>query len=754
MELLCPAGSFDALTAVVENGADAVYFGGGAFNARREAKSPEDLKEAVDYCHIRGCKVYFTLNTLILDREFKAFLELAYKAAKCGVDAFIAQDLGAGCALKKEFPEIPLHASTQMTVTNSYAARWLEEIGYERIILARELTKREIKAIHNKVNIPLEAFAHGALCEGYSGQCLFSSFLGGRSANRGECAQPCRLKYEIGNKSGHLLSAKDLCLIDYIKELKNCGVSSLKIEGRLKRAEYAAQVARVYRRAIDGEEISEEDRGNLKAVFNRGDFTSGKFGGDKRRLYISNSGHIGLPLGRITRVYRNKNGETVEIDTLRKVSAGDMVIGADGSAKPVSVKRAEQSESGCKLTFDGKTGFKKGDDLRLVYIKNLMESLSPERQKGKRKMPLAALVRIEAGEKAKLIISGKEGRTAEVFGQIVQQAENKAVTQEEIVSQISKTGGTPFYFENIEVDLKDGAAYPKSALNELRRSGLNSYAEMLTRPREVKPPDFGLINELKSKFHRKAVKAKLSAYVATLAQARAVEEIVDILYIPVKYADVDFADKKVIPALPPVCSDKYIKAALPIINEFKSVLTTCPFSFDGKKIADYTFNITNLFSLKVLSDSGYSRGVLSPELTAPQVRDLTRHSPIETEATVYGKINLMITANCPVDCAGKNCKIETEEVFLKDRMGKKFLLRKAGEGCSVAILNSVPVYMADKINDVYADVMRLVFTDEPPELCAGIARHYKNALNGEKIETPQSGEFTRGHYYRGFNKYE
>ena len=751
MELLCPAGSFESLKAAVNNGTDAVYFGGSSFNARRSAKSPGNLEEAVRYCHIRSCKVYFTLNTLVLDREFKAFLELAYEAAKSGVDAFIAQDLGAGYALKKEFPEIPVHASTQMTVTNSYAAKTLEKLGYERIILARELTREEIKEINRKVNIPIEAFAHGAICEGYSGQCLFSNFLGGRSANRGECAQPCRLKYEIGGKSGHLLSAKDLCLIKYIKELEECGVSSLKIEGRLKRAEYVALVARTYRRAIDGAEITDADIENLKAVFNRGEFTVGRFGGDNDRLYPLTPGHIGAHLGKITKAYRQRSLDIAEIKTSKTVNAGDIVLCIGENAEPRTVKRAEHIKDGYKLYFDQKTGFTPGAELRLVYDKELIEELFLS--DNTRKKPLNADVEIETGNNSRLKITDGEGREASVYGNPAEKAVKRAVSEDEIKAQISKTGDYPFYFESVTVKSDGDAAFSKSALNKLRRSGLNEYINLLTEPRKVNPPDFELLNKLKSAPPRKILKPKLSAYVSCAEQARAVKDLVDIIYFPAADAENFNGIKNAVPALAPVLSDNEIKRALPVLDKYKSALLTTLIPFGGEKIADYTFNITNLLSMRVLYDSGYSRAVLSPELTAPQIRDLTYYSSIETEAIVYGKINLMITANCPVNCGGSNCKIEAGNVFLKDRLNKKFLLRRVGEDCRVSLINSVPIFMADKINEVHADVLRLIFTDKTPDKCAEIIETYRDALNGKSIKT-LNGEFTRGHYYRGFSKYE
>ena len=234
MELLCPVGSFESLKAAVQNGADAVYFGGGRHNARRLAENITDLRDAVSYAHLRGCRVYFTLNTLVLDKELADWAAIATDAALAGVDAFIMQDLGGSSVLRHMFPDVPLHASTQMTTHNTANALALEALGFSRVILARELTAEQVRTIKHGAGIGIEIFAHGALCYGYSGQCYMSSMLGGRSANRGLCAQPCRLPYQLDGANGYLLSTKDLCLLGRIQEIADAGVDCIKIEGRLR----------------------------------------------------------------------------------------------------------------------------------------------------------------------------------------------------------------------------------------------------------------------------------------------------------------------------------------------------------------------------------------------------------------------------------------------------------------------------------------------------------------------------------------
>ncbi len=278
LELLCPSGNTASLKSAIANGADAVYIGNKNFSARNYADNFEILYSAIEFAHKHKVKVYVALNTLVTDRNLKNWVKTAYDA--CNADAFIVQDLGGAKLLKKHLPQIPLHASTQMTVHNLYQCKTLEELGFTRVVLARELSYAQIKHITSNCVLQTEVFVHGALCYCYSGQCLMSSFIGARSANQGMCAQPCRLMYDLQGKKGYLLNTKDLCLIDHIQKLKEVGVTSLKIEGRMKNPFYVGVTAKLYKKAINGEPLTKEDRQMLNLTFNRG-FTHGNFLGEK-----------------------------------------------------------------------------------------------------------------------------------------------------------------------------------------------------------------------------------------------------------------------------------------------------------------------------------------------------------------------------------------------------------------------------------------------------------------------------------------
>lgn len=338
VELLSPVGNFDCLKAAVQNGANSVYLGTNMFSARAFASnfSLDELEKAIQYAKIRGVKTFLALNTLVNDIELEQAMEIAKKAYKFGIDAIIVQDLGLAIALIKAFPNLPIHASTQMTVHNLNGALKLQELGFRRVILARELSVNEIAYICNNTNIEVETFIHGALCISYSGQCLFSSMLGGRSGNRGKCAGPCRLPFELleNNKivdSGYLLSTRDLCGLDFIPNLINAGVKSFKIEGRMKSPEYVATVTRIYRKYIDlalsdyDYVIDEDDKKQLLQVFNRGMSSSGHFNSEANRdlVYKEKPNNMGLFLGKVQK-YNTKKG-LITIKLNEPIGIGDTI---------------------------------------------------------------------------------------------------------------------------------------------------------------------------------------------------------------------------------------------------------------------------------------------------------------------------------------------------------------------------------------------------------------------------------------------
>ena len=436
VEVLAPAGSYESMEAAFAAGADAAYIGGSRFGARAYAENldREMLCRAIDYAHLHGRRLYMTVNTLFKEQELKELPDYLLAYYKRGLDAVIVQDLGAMAVIRRYFPDLPVHASTQMTITGVYGAKLLKELGASRIVTARELSLEEIRQIHQQVDVEIEGFVHGALCYCYSGQCLMSSLIGGRSGNRGRCAQPCRLPYEVwqGGKKvnkrqeGFVLSLKDLCTLDLLPDILEAGVYSLKIEGRMKSSRYTAGVTAVYRKYVDqylangrkGYQVDPKDKQMLLDLFDRGGFTEG--------------------------YSMQHNGKSM-------------------------------------LALKEKPAFRETNQ-------KLMEEIDQTWVKKKLQEPICGCLELTPNEEAKLTLmmtgawkkrNPEEMIQAVVYGQEVQPAKNQPMTRETISRQIKKTGNTPFVFEEVTIVLNGDVFLPLQALNELRRKGLEELEKQI-----------------------------------------------------------------------------------------------------------------------------------------------------------------------------------------------------------------------------------------------------------------------------------
>jgi len=496
-ELLAPAGSFESLKAAVESGADAVYLGAKSFNARMKSEnfSENDFERAVDYAHSKDVFVYLTLNTLVQNNEIALALETARQAADFGVDAFIVQDVGLFGLLKHNFPDVGIHASTQMTVCDKAGAEFAFDLGAKRIVLARELSLDEIAEILGAFPTrEFETFIHGALCICYSGQCQMSNSLGGRSGNRGNCAQPCRLPYllTVNGKQvsrNHLLSPKDLCGLDAIPQLVGLGVRSLKIEGRLKSPEYVAATTSIYRKYLDMAEdpsysVMTEDLDILAQVFNRGGFTKGWFYEDARPTIMSveKPKNWGLQIGETTS--RSDSSRTAKVRLSAPVEIGDGIeIWTDAETSPggvVSVlmkdgRHIKTSSPGEVVTlgnFPGSWGF--GCKVYKTSSKSLCDGLLREVNLMPRKVKISAEIEIAFGKPVVLKVSDAFGNLISKESDVGVEASQKVnLTEERISEQLSKTSGTPFVIENSRVRLELGAYFPLSEISRLRRDALD-----------------------------------------------------------------------------------------------------------------------------------------------------------------------------------------------------------------------------------------------------------------------------------------
>ncbi len=674
MELLAPAGNMENLIAAVQSGADAVYIGGTEFSARKSAGnfSIDEIKEALKYCHLRGVKLHIAANILIKNKEKDAFIEYIGKLNEIGVDAVIIQDIGMANVLHKIYPDLTLHASTQMTITNVNGAKKMKQMGFSRVVLARELSKAAIEKIIKSVDIEVEVFCHGAICMCYSGQCLLSSIIGGRSGNRGMCAQPCRLPYELDEDKKYYLSPKDMSLVDRLKDLSEIGVTSLKIEGRLKRKEYVSAVCGIYRKYLDDtKKVSADDYYELLNAFNRNGFTSGYFD-DK----------LGINM--------------MSIDNPSNVSENIF----SESAK----KRAEKNAN-----------FRKTD----IYLSAKMRKGEP--------------LNISAWDDFGHFVSS-------VGTKISEEAINNPITKERLKSQLSKFGNTSFSPQTIEIDLEENITIPISEINEVRRMATELLEKEILICQEKRK-----FNYIESDFQREEKELVLTAEVTNFEQAEcAIKNGIKRIYAPVLLSNLlleKHQDLEIVSKLPPIMRDdrEYEK------TQNSRILISNIGQFDSKKVCygDYRLNITNSESLSFYKE--LCEVTLSPELNLGELRSIAKG----TEVIGYGRIGLMLMENCPLRANGK-CQNKEMIHSFKDRMGENFPLRCQG-GCVLELLNSKPIYMADKINDLRklgVASIRLIFTIEKEAECQKIIDEYKFSLNGGKIDSPKINTFTRGHFYR------
>ena len=482
-ELLVPAGDFDCVRAGVQNGADCIYLGANMFSARANAKnfSLEELKEVIEYCKIRNVKTNLTLNTLITDSEFADAVLLAKKAYEFGIDAIIVQDLGLGKYLIDNFPNLEVHASTQMSVHNLEGVLELEKLGFSRVVLSREVPINEIEYIRNNCKVDLEIFIHGALCISYSGQCLFSSLVGGRSGNRGKCAQPCRLPYELIEKNskdentidkGYLLSPRDLCSLENLPTLVKLGVNSFKIEGRMKTPEYVATVTRIYRKYLDLAKSAEsnklykidvQDKQDLLQVFNRGGFSDGHLSGspNKNLVYSEKSNNMGVFLGNISKFNNNKGHITFTTSGVLNVGDKISIENKKHETSLYTVSELMIKDKNIRQANPGdiiKIGRMKGN----IFVGNKIFKISDKAltfsaletlNKENIKRNLNCKLIVHKDLPIELTVFDENGIEVSIHSDVIPEiATNLPITKERLITQLSKTNNTPYQFSNIEID--------------------------------------------------------------------------------------------------------------------------------------------------------------------------------------------------------------------------------------------------------------------------------------------------------------
>jgi len=690
LELLSPAGSPEGIIAAVQNGADAVYLGLGDFNARRGAKNftNEEFEKAVSYCRIRGCKVYVTLNTLVSDREIPEALEAARLANRCGVDGIIIQDLGLVSVLRQALPDLPLHGSTQMSVHNLAGAQAAAEMGLTRVVLARELSLEQIKYISQNSPIETEIFVHGALCFCYSGQCYMSALIGRRSGNRGMCAQPCRLQYSLGGRmDDYPMSLKDNCLVDRLKEIEEAGVTCIKIEGRMKRPEYAAIVTGIYSKALkEQRQPTAEEMNMLQSAFSRQGFTQGYFDGDKKDMF-------GI------------RGEPENVD---KLFAATRRAYADGELRRVPVHFytvAEKGESIKAIAFDD-------DGNRAIAV-------GPVPEKAKHQGLTDAYL------------------TEQMFktgGTPYQCVENKAKTDPGLYLPAAAINELR---RKLVSELSEKRAQPPE-----RRSG-----PLPEPPQNVKTlADPKLIIQVRSEDQLTSDLADLRpAYLYVPAmlmaeQPRLVLPFVEKGTVPVAVLPriINDTQMREVHSTLQRLFDYGVNEAL-VGNIGHAMLAK---SVGMKLRADFGMNAFNSYTLEMLTQMGFLSATASFELRLSQIKDLAK--PLDTEIIIYGRLPLMVSEQCIIKKSSGRCSCQTP-AQMSDRMGSVFPVVKE-YGCRNVVYNAHKLYLADKKEDLYSAGLwglRMMFTTESARECVEVTRGHMG-LSGYKPNV-----LTRGLYYRG-----
>lgn len=815
IELLSPVGSIEALYAAVENGADAVYLGGKLFNARQYASnfSNDELKDVIKYAHLNNVRVYVTVNTLLDDKEIEKAMEYIVFLYNINVDAIIVQDLGLACLTSSLLKDFEIHASTQMTINNYYGAKFLEDLGFKRVVLARELSLDEIKQIKNKTEIELEVFIHGALCICYSGQCLMSSIIGGRSGNRGRCAQPCRMPYSIimkdngqtikGFEKKYLLSPKDLNTIDYLDSIVDAGISSLKIEGRMKRPEYVAIVVSKYKKALDimnaknnKLKISDRDRREIAQIFNR-NFTKGYMFGDfgKKLISFDKPNNRGIYIGKIKKIKGNSMYALLEYS----LNKGDGIEFINGTGQNIGYLVEHDIASDNNLNKYALVRFPKIKGVRkdaLIYktsdVKLLEKAQNSYQARGKNiKLGLSLEVFIRIGSPVQIHAYDDENQVTICSDEIVEAGLNVVLTKDKIIKQMNKLGNTPYFLEKIDIDLQEGSMVSISVLNDVRRRVVKSLIEKRISIKGREKIDTNIIKSQMNQIFlqkdnvKKDFARKLSIKVENHYQFNKLDmKKVDRVYLNfsqniqecIKKAhdngvEVYFATDKII-------SNNEFESIENVLNEIGveniegmsvSNLGTLKFAvekYEGLKIhCDIGLNIFNKYSAYFLKNYGVESMTLSPELKLSQIREICSNSMGEFEVIGYGKLPLMVSRYCPLSLV-KGCeddkfceKCELKEGFaLKDRKGMIFdLVRKKG---ITTIYNNQPIFVLDYLEDIYSSgisMIRMDFTTEKNgirELQNIYFNYAKGKINYKKAKEfttyyKENHNITKGHFFRG-----
>ena len=769
IEILAPAGSIEALKAAINAGADAIYMGGSRFGARAYAQNPEEdaLLEAIAYVHLYGKKLYLTVNTLLRDEELYGELYdylLPYYAA--GLDAVIVQDLGVLNYIREAFPDLPVHASTQMSLTGPEGTAFMQSLGVSRIVPARELSLKEIRRIHDQTGVEIEAFVHGALCYSYSGRCLLSSVVGGRSGNRGRCAQPCRKVYEAEGVKGNLISMKDLSALKVLPDLIENGVSSFKIEGRMKNPSYVALVTYLYARYVDlyfqkgrkGYHVREADLVKLADVFNRGGFTEGYYFRKPSDQMISTekANHTGTVAAEVVAA----KGRNLSLKALRDLNAGDVLEFSgrkDNYTLGAPIKRGTVFKAMCR----DKKGLPVGRILNRTRNNALLDKIETDLIQNEKKIPLSGSLEIRRGVPVTLLLTSHDLYVC-ATGKVPLEAKNRPVTEESVKKPVMKTGNTHFVLTTLNVSLDDGLFIPNGDLNALRRDAIAGIEKAILDQSKREAP--------KGRPERQAEVSKkqtpgVSALVSTPAQLDACLKKDFIRRIYISFAFYEEAEKalrrvqdsgrEAVFALPhisrrPLSEDE--KALLKVadgvlIRNYESLGEIQKLGYEKTRILDSDIYVFNQAGKALLEEKEAFELSAPLEMSRAELQTLGLAT---LELNVYGNFPVMLSAQCVKNTIGA-CSGKDGVLLLKDGYEHSFPEKSFCREKYTVLYNDAPLKIFDLQEDICAlgpKSLRLTFTLENADETRTILENFEETcLRGK--EDRSLFPYTRGHFRRG-----
>lgn len=794
IEILAPAGSYDCFRAAVNAGADAVYAGGPRFGARAYADNftEEELVRAIGEAHLHGCRFYLTVNTLLKDDEITGLYEYLAPLYEAGLDAVIVQDTGVFYFVKTYFPGMDIHISTQMTITHARGAKFFEEQGASRVVPARELSLQEVRKIREETGLEIECFVHGALCYCYSGQCLLSSMIGGRSGNRGQCAQPCRLPYTVNGEKKYFLSLKDICTLELIPEMIEAGIDSFKIEGRMKSPEYVAAVTSMYRKYTDlyqkeGKErfrVSPEDREALMDLYNRGGSHTGYYKEHNGRdmMALDRPNHAGAPALRMT----GRQGREVRGTALINLNKGDVLETGGGKNNLTLGKGVKKGESFAFLVQKD-VAFPRGTVFRRIRNEQLIREIRGKYLREPDQVKVKGILTLCKDAPAYLTVTfGETGFTAE-SEEMVQTAQNRPLTEEDVSRQIRKTGNSEFCFEELEIVMEENIFLPVHQLKALRRDAFAGLREMILEQgnrvaanRCDKSDDLGQYAE-KTGDPEKTHHFPLSVLVSTKEQLNAVrhflsshpEKEISRVYPEIRMSTEFFCDPdiresiedirdhgvQVMPALPHIFREEAeefpwekVLREFPVdgflIRNYESIQLLREMRFDKTIILDHNLYVFNRYAKAFWRMQGDVRLTTPLELNE---RELGVLGVEGCELPVYGYLPVMISAQC-VKKTSSGCDGKPGVTVLTDRYKKKFKVENCCQFCYNIIYNSDPLFLGNQTGEIEKLApasLRFQFSTERGEETEKLLSGLCGVFSGKERSGDLLPEYTQGHFKRG-----